>query len=127
MATATDKSRAATRRARSAAKRPEPAPMQFLIFEDNGGFHHWTIVDDRGASLVESGRFDSVDQAEDAAEVVRNGAGSARFERRTSGERPVDLTAHRAAALGDNSDAERWLDEGGSSSSEAVAEWPAPH
>jgi hypothetical protein len=34
--------------------------------------------------------------------------------------------ARREAAIArDDSDAERWLDEGGSFSSEAVAKWPA--
>ena len=38
---------------------------------------------------------------------------------------PVDLVARREAALArDGFDAERWSDEGGSVSGEAVAEWP---
>jgi hypothetical protein len=42
------------------------------------------------------------------------------------GERPVDVVARRVAvAARDDEDAGRWLDEGGSFSSEAVAEWRA--
>jgi hypothetical protein len=42
--------------------------------------------------------------------------------------RPVDFVARRAAAVAAGDlDAERWLDEGGSFSSEAVAEKPAGH
>jgi hypothetical protein len=41
---------------------------------------------------------------------------------------PVDFVARREAALArDDLDADRWSDEGGSVSVEAVAEWPAPH
>jgi uncharacterized protein YegP (UPF0339 family) len=124
MATATKRARARVVPRVSGA--PESSTMEFLIFEDNGGGHHWTIVDGAGESLVRSARFASYDEAERAARLVRDNAGSARLERRAAGGRPVDLTARRDAASGDNSDAERWLDEGGSFSSEAVAQWPAP-
>jgi len=41
---------------------------------------------------------------------------------------PVDLAARREAALlRDGFDADRWSDEGGSVSGEAVAEWPTAH
>jgi hypothetical protein len=41
---------------------------------------------------------------------------------------PVDLVARRKAALArDGFDADRWSDDGGSVSGEAVAEWPAAH
>ena len=41
---------------------------------------------------------------------------------------PVDLVARREAALArDGFDADRWSDEGGSVSGEAVAEWPTAH
>jgi uncharacterized protein YegP (UPF0339 family) len=102
-----------------------PAPMEFLIFEDNGGSYHWRILADDGAILGRSGDFASYDDAEQAAQQVRDGAPSARFDRRGSGKGPVDLAARRAAPH-DDSDAERWLDEGGSFSSEAVAQWAAP-
>lgn len=39
---------------------------------------------------------------------------------------PIDLVARRQAAMArDGFDADRWSDEGGSVSAEAVAEWPA--
>jgi len=41
--------------------------------------------------------------------------------------RPVDFVAHHGAAVArEDFDAQRWLDEGGSFPSEAVAECPAP-
>ena len=41
---------------------------------------------------------------------------------------PVDLVARREAALArDGFDTDRWSDEGGSVSGEAVAEWPAAY
>jgi len=100
--------------------------MEFLIFEDNGGDYHWTIVAADGATLARSGDFASYQDAERAAQHVRDGAASAPFEHRAASARPVDLTARRRATS-DAADAERWLDEGGSFSSEAVAKWPAPH
>ena len=121
MATAIEKSRAAGRLPRRAREVRVPASMEFLIFEDNGGDYHWTIVAGDGAILARSGGFASYDDAEKAAKRVRDGAVSARFERPS----PVDLGARRDARS-DASDAERWLDEGGSFGSERVAKWPAP-
>jgi hypothetical protein len=47
-------------------------------------------------------------------------------EPRNAAGRPADFVARRAAvAARDDEDAGRWLDEGGSFSSEAVAEWRA--
>jgi uncharacterized protein YegP (UPF0339 family) len=99
--------------------------MEFLIIEDNGGGYHWTIVDSGGESLAQSARFASYDEAEHAARVVRNHAGAARLERRAADDPPVDLDVRRGVAAGHDADAERWLDEGGSFSSEAVTQWPA--
>ena len=124
MATATKKSRAAGRLPRRAPE-VRAASMEFLIYEDNGGDHHWTIVTGDGATLARSGGFASYDDATRAAQHVHDGAASALFERPGDGAPPVDLIARRDAAR-DDSDAERWLDEGGSFSSEAVAKWPAP-
>jgi uncharacterized protein YegP (UPF0339 family) len=98
--------------------------MEFLIFQDNGGAYHWTIVAGDGATLARSGSFASYDHAEQAAYRVRDGATVARFDRRVGEVRPVDLAARRDGPS-DDLDAERWLDEGGSFSSEAVARWPA--
>jgi uncharacterized protein YegP (UPF0339 family) len=124
MATATKKSRAAGQLARRARDVRRSASMEFLIFQDNGGAYYWTIVAGDGATLARSGSFASYDHAEQAARRVRDGAAAARFDARAGQARPVDLIARRHASS-DDSDAERWLDEGGSFSSEAVARWPA--
>jgi uncharacterized protein YegP (UPF0339 family) len=125
MATASKKSRASRQLARPPVHMHGPAPMEFVIFEDNGGSYRWRIMAGDGSTLGQSGDFDSYDAAEQAARQICNGATSARFQRRESDTGSVDLAARRAASDGD-SDAERWLDEGGSFSSEAVAQWPAP-
>jgi uncharacterized protein YegP (UPF0339 family) len=130
MPTATKKSRAAGRLPRRAHEVRPPASMkvpsmEFVIFEDNGGDYHWTLVAADGATVAGSGGFASSDDAEQAAQRVRDAAASARFERRATEATPVDLIARRDAAS-NAADAERWLDEGGSFSSEAVAEWHAP-
>jgi uncharacterized protein YegP (UPF0339 family) len=125
MATANKESRASRQLARPPAPMHEVAPMEFLIFEDNGGRYHWRILAGDGSTLGQSGDFASYEAAEQAARQICNGVASARFQRRQSDTGSVDLAARRAAS-GDDSDAERWLDEGGSFSSEAVAQWPAP-
>ena len=125
MATATKKSRAAGRLAGRANEARAPESMEFLIFEDNGGDYHWTIVAGDGKTLARSPGFASYEDAEQAAQHVRNGAASAPLEHRGVSARPVDLIARRDARS-DDADAERWLDEGGSFSSEAVAKWQAP-
>ena len=103
---------------------PKPASMTFLISEDNGGRYHWTIVADGGEILVRSAGFESHEDAEQAARIVQHGASRASFEHRSAAPPPVDLAARRAGTT-DDADAERWLDEGGSFSSEAVARWQA--
>jgi uncharacterized protein YegP (UPF0339 family) len=121
MATATKKTRAARDIARRAVVSTS-ASMEFRVVETNGGRYRWMILDASGESLAQSGSFASYDDAANAARYLRNGAGSARFERRAAAAGPVDIVARRAAAMArDDSDAERWLDEGGSFSSEAVA------
>ncbi len=123
MATATKRSRATGQIAHSPAQ--VVAPMEFLIFEDNGGCYHWRILAGDGTALGRSGDFGSYDDAEQAAQDIVDGAASARFERRGNANGPVDLAARRAAP-DDGSDAERRLDKGGSLSTEAVGKWPAP-
>lgn len=104
----------------------EPASMKFLVLEDNGGGYHWAIVAANGDRLVQSTSFASYEEAKRAADIVRRGAGSAPFEDRADDSAPVDLAARRErATVRDGLDAERWLDEGGSFSSEAVRRWPA--
>ncbi|HET7379176.1 MAG TPA: hypothetical protein VFJ24_03950 [Gaiellales bacterium] len=100
---------------------PEPASLTFLIYEDNAGGYHWTIVADGGEALVRSASFASSEEAEQAARIVHRGASRASFEDRSGDTPSVDLLARRDAATArDRLDAERWLDEGGSFSSETV-------
>ncbi len=97
--------------------------MKFLIFEDNGGGYHWTIVAGSGETLVRSASFASYEEAKQAARVVHAGAASASFEHLAGDTPPVDLLARREKRMvRDDLDAERWLDEGGSFSSEAVTD-----
>ncbi len=120
MATATQKPRAARQLPRRGSDMPELASIKFLIFEDNGGDYHWRILAHDGAPLAQSVSFASYDDAEQAAQRVSKAAASARFERDAVGAGPVDLIARRDAKS-DDSDAERWLDEGGSVSAMAPA------
>jgi uncharacterized protein YegP (UPF0339 family) len=98
---------------------PERASMAFVIYEDNGGGYHWTIVADRGETLVRSASFGSYEDAKQAAGIVHRGASRASFEPGSGNPPLVALPARRNPAR-DRLDAERWLDEGGSFSSEAV-------
>ena len=125
MATAMKKSRGAKQLARRAPNARVPASMEFLSFEDNGGSYYWTIVAGDGTTLARSDAFASYHDAEQAAQHVRDGVASAPFEDGAVGADLVDLVARRDGTT-DDSDAERWLDEGGSFSSEAVAKSPAP-
>jgi uncharacterized protein YegP (UPF0339 family) len=78
MATATKKAR--TNKAAAASSKSKSNSMEFLIFEDNAGEYHWTLFDSAGDSLARSPSFASYEQAERAAHVVHDGAGSARIE-----------------------------------------------
>jgi len=121
MATATKQARVYRRATRGALVASETVTMQFRIFESNGGDYHWTLVDRNGGNLARSPSLASHQDAEDAARVVLAGAGSARLERRVSTDSPLDTVAHRdEAAARDDTDAERWLDEGGSFSRKAA-------
>jgi uncharacterized protein YegP (UPF0339 family) len=106
--------------------RPEPASMKFLVVEDNGGGYHWTIVAASGETLAQSARFATREDAKQAARIVHRGAASASFEHLAGDAPPVDLAARRETrAVRRDQDPERWLDERGSFSSEAVRRWPA--
>ena len=95
--------------------------MKFLMFEDNGGEYHWTLLDGAGESLARSPSFASYKDAEHAAGVVLDGAGSARLERRAARDRPAEIVARREAAPArDGLDAERSSDEGGSLNGKAL-------
>ena len=77
---------------------------------------------------MQSASFASYEDAKAAADAVHAGAASASFEECASDTPPADLAARRDRRRArDDLDAERWLDEGGSFSSEAVAKWQAPH
>jgi uncharacterized protein YegP (UPF0339 family) len=121
MATAPTKARTSRRASRGELVAPESEPMQFLIVEDNGGDYHWTLLDRNGNSLARSASFASYQDAENAARVVLAGAGSARLERRMDSDSAVDIVDRRdEPAARDDTDAERWLDEGGSFSNKAA-------
>jgi hypothetical protein len=123
MATATQKERAARQVARRAKAASESAAITFLVIEDNSGRYRWTILDGGGESLAQSGAFGTYDAAHDAAGVVRDAAGSARFEPRPAAERaPTFMARPKATKSADDSDPERWLDEG-SRDGEAVRPW----
>jgi uncharacterized protein YegP (UPF0339 family) len=118
---------AAKRKARAAANAlSKPASMKFLVSQDNGGAYHWTILAGSGETLVRSASFATYEDATQAARIVHAGAASASFEHLGGDAPPVDLAAVRQTGVVlHDLDAERWLDEGGSFSSEAVTRWPA--
>ena len=132
MATATQKSRATRQAQRRAALVAESAALTFLVFEDNGGSYHWTLLGTDGESLARSRPYATHAEAAHAARVVRDRSGTGRLETGRAPDLPTDLVARdlptdlvarrSAAAARDDSDAERWLDEGGSSSSQPVTQ-----
>ena len=87
MATATQKARTATRSKgdRLAASASASISMEFVIFEDNGGAYRWSLLGGDRASLARSPRFASYGDAERAAQLVLEGAGTARFDRAAGG------------------------------------------
>ena len=89
MATATKKVDAARPVARGAREVSQPASLEFVVYQDNGGDYHWKIVGGAGESLSQSGSFTSHDDAERAAWRVHDGAGSARFEPHVADEREL--------------------------------------
>ena len=124
MATATRKSRAVDELVRRVADVRRSASMEFLIVKDNGAAYHWTIVAGDGATLAQSASFASYHDADQAARRVRDGAASARFDHRAARAHRADGIALRDLPS-DDSDAERWLDDGGSFGSKAVPKWAA--
>jgi uncharacterized protein YegP (UPF0339 family) len=124
MATATKKARAPRRISVAGGRATD---LEFLVFEDNNGDHHWAIVTSSGEQLAQSPRFASYEDAQGAARRIRDGAGSARFERHEGAALPVDLATRRGAASRDDLDAERWLDEGGAYSAAVAADLPPPN
>ena len=63
-------------RSRSAAARSDSPAITFLVSEDNSGDYSWTILGRDGESLAQSRPYATHDDAEHAARVVREGAGS---------------------------------------------------
>jgi hypothetical protein len=82
MATTTKNVDAARPVARDARGVSESASLEFLVFEDNGGGYHWAIVGGSDECLAQSGSFGSYEEAAHAGRYARDGAESARFERR---------------------------------------------
>lgn len=78
-----------------AGARPEPASMSFLVVEDNGGGHHWMLLDASGETLAQSASFATREDARQAARIVHRGAASASFEHLAGDAPPVDLAARR--------------------------------
>jgi uncharacterized protein YegP (UPF0339 family) len=107
MATATHKARTNRRASRSALAAPESVPMRFLIFEDNAGDYHWTLIDHNRESLARSPSFASHEDAENAARIVLAGAGSARLDRQVGTDSPLEIGALcDEAAARDDTDTE---------------------
>jgi len=112
----------------------EPAPVTFLLYEDNSGGYYWTIVADDGHVLARSAVFASYEEANFAADVVYRGVAGASFEDRSGGPPPADLPASRGVAMKpEGTDQGRRLNQGGSVSREDVTRhameagwaWPA--
>jgi hypothetical protein len=98
--------------------------MKFLAFEENGGAFHWAIVAASSDPLVQSASFASYEGVKQAAGIVPCGAGSAPFEDRANDAPPLGLAARpETPTVRHDLDSERWLDEGGSFSSEVVTRW----
>ncbi len=82
MTTATKKSRAPGKLAREARDVTASEPLEFVIFEDNGGDYHWGIDAGDGATLARSSSYPSYEDAGRDMERVRDGAASARLSAR---------------------------------------------
>jgi uncharacterized protein YegP (UPF0339 family) len=96
MATASKKSRASKQLARPPAHIHDAA-MEFLIFEDNSGSYRWSILAGDGTTLGRSGDFASYDDAQQAAQQIRDGAAAARLEPRENGTLDEDGSLSRDA------------------------------
>ncbi len=111
---------------RAGARAVSPLASKFLSFEENGGAFHWAIIAAGGDRLVPSATSASYEEAKQAAGVVCSGAVSAPSESRADDRARLELAARpETATAADDLDAERWLDEGGSFSTEAVTTWRA--
>ncbi len=59
MATAIRNARTANQVVRGAGAVSKSTSMEFVVFEDNGGWHHWRIVAGNDGILARSERFAS--------------------------------------------------------------------
>jgi hypothetical protein len=114
MATPTTERRASSQLPRRERGVCGSTSLEFFVFEDNGGGYHWAIVGGSGESLAQSGSFESYVEAAHAGHYVRDSAESARFQRRAAQDRVVGVSDRGEAAVSDDLDVARWLDEGGS-------------
>ncbi|MHB8490928.1 MAG: YegP family protein [Solirubrobacteraceae bacterium] len=89
MATASKKVHTAPHDARAAQDGSKQAPMNFLVYEDNGGEYHWSIVSGDGATLSQSEGFASYADADREAHRIHQGIGSARFTPRHENDLPL--------------------------------------
>ncbi len=93
----------------------QPATMEFLIFEANGDDDQRTLLDRSGNSVARSASVAAHHGTANAARVALTRPGSAQRGRRTHSDGAVDHVARPDDTLArDATDAERWLDEGGS-------------
>ena len=112
---------------------PEPAPVKFVLYEDNSGGYYWTIVSEDGQVLAHSAAFETYEEANVAADTVYRGVAGASFEDRSNASQPADLPGSREVTTPDRTDAERSLEQGASVSREDVTRrakaegwaWPA--
>ena len=79
MATATKK-RVTTRPVTNGAPgRFELAPLEFVVYQDNGGDYHWEIVSESGHRLARSKIFTSQDDAQRGARYACDAVGTVRL------------------------------------------------
>lgn len=112
---------------------PEPDPVKFLLYQDNGGGYYWTIVDGGGDVLARSVGFASYPEANYTADMVHRAAGTAMFENRTGTSPPGrPLASADGESDGDQADTEPPSESDGSVSREEVTRraratraWPA--
>jgi uncharacterized protein YegP (UPF0339 family) len=114
MASSETERRASSRLPRRERSASTSTSLEFFVFEDFGGGYHWAIVGGSGESLAQSESFGSYAEAAHAGCHVRDSAESARFQRRAAEDRVVGASDRREAAVSDDLDVARWLDERGS-------------
>jgi hypothetical protein len=81
MATARQQVRTAPQRDGRAA---DGGPSEFVVFQSNAGDYRWEIVSGTGAPVAQSVPFASLEDAEQSAVRVREGAGATRLGPRSA-------------------------------------------